>query len=65
MEYVTATAELLEPLVAYARREDFGDLVTFATWIDLDKHEKAALAEDMIDEMDRTGKTRAWRVFGQ
>ena len=65
MEYVEATAELLAPLIVYTRREDFGDLVTFAARVQLDDEQRAALARDTIDEMDRTGKTRAWRASAQ
>lgn len=65
MQYHRATAPLLSPLVAFARREDYGDVITFTTEVDLDGETEAALAKDMIDEMDRRALVEAWRVFGQ
>lgn len=65
MQYDQAAAPLLPPLVAFARREDYGDVITFTTGVQLDDETKAALAKDMIDEMSRRGRTQAWRAFGQ
>jgi hypothetical protein len=65
VQYETATTPLLPPLIVYACRLDIGDLVLFAAGVELDDETKAALAKDLIDEMDSTGKVEAWRAFGQ
>lgn len=60
MRYLTETATLLSPLIAYAKRSDLGILVLFVPGLRADVRDDVAV--DLIDELERTGKDRAYRI---
>lgn len=62
MQSEPATVPLLPPLVAYALRTSWVDVILYSDAVDLDSEAKIAVAKDLIAHMDRTGETQACLV---
>jgi len=62
MQYLVGAAALPPPLVVFALRLDWGVTVGFTPALDLDEGICDQIAQDLVDEIVRTGRDRAWRT---
>ncbi len=62
MHVLVGVIALLPPLIAGALRGEWGIVVGFADWADLTQDDRDLLADDLVAELERTGKDMAWRT---